>query len=52
MFFGAVYGDPEANQFAAEYIPSSYEFSLDFGVVNLAVVLLLGFTMWLWGLKA
>ncbi len=50
-FFGAVYGDPQANQFAAEYIPGSYELGLDFGVANLAAVLTLGLTMWLWGLK-
>ena len=52
MFFGAVYGDPETNAFAAEYIPSGYDLQLGFGFANLAVVIALGLVIWFKGLKA
>lgn len=52
MFFGAAFGEPQANQFAAEYIPSTYDINLGFGFANLALVLLIGLLLWLRGLKA
>lgn len=52
MFFGAVYGDPDANGFAAEYIPSGYDLQLGFGFANLALVIAIGLVVWFKGLKA
>ena len=52
MFLGAVYGDPDANGFAAEYIPSGYDLQLGFGFANLAVVVAVGIVIWFKGLQA
>jgi len=52
MFFGAVYGDPDTNGFAAEYIPSGYDLQLGFGFSNLAVVVAIGLIVWFKGLQA
>lgn len=50
-FFGAVYGNPDVNAIHGIRIPQATELSLSFGITNLICVIMVGFGVWLWGVK-
>ena len=51
LFLGSVYGDPMKDRIPFVTVPEASQVSLAFGLVNFAVVMLLGFLIWVSGLK-
>ena len=51
LFLGSVYGDPMKDRLPFVEVPDASQLSLAFGLTNFAVVMLLGFLIWVSGLK-